>query len=110
MTAPLDKSANGTTVSGHVGKAITIHLNGNPTTGYSWRAKDGDADAYEVAVDYQQGGAAGGGPPMMGAPGVFKIVVTPKKSGTHPVNFVYDRSFEPENLPVETFGFSMNVQ
>ncbi|KAK7197061.1 inhibitor of cysteine peptidase [Novymonas esmeraldas] len=103
MSAPLTINDNNTSVAAQVGNKVEIHLNGNPTTGYSWtragfEGKESLNDEHlDVTSTYAQAPASAG---LLGAGGSYTISVTPKKAGKHTVELVYARSFEgpkPDN-------------
>lgn len=101
---PLTKAANGTTIEAKVGGPIHISLPGNPTTGYSWKNQESDSTHYSSVIEYEAPNSS-----AMGAPGTYKIVITPKEAGSHPVELVYTRSFEADKPPAETFKVTLNV-
>lgn len=98
---------NNVTVHLAVGNTATIKLAGNPTTGFQWARvgfeKSGENTQHGEGLKverFYQGSTSG----LMGAGGEYTFTVTPQEAGTHTLELVYCRSFEPVNSSWEKFN------
>jgi inhibitor of cysteine peptidase len=84
---------NGKTLSVKVGQEISISLEGNLTTGYSWIRKDSRSDVVQVVgeVKYEPDAHA---PGMTGAGGLFTAKYRAVKVGQATVELEYRRPWE----------------
>jgi len=95
---------DGSAVAVRVGDTVTVVLEGNPTTGYSWQVE---------AVD--QAVLAAGDPEyvsesdLIGAGGMYTFTFTAVAPGETPIRLVYLRPWETV-APLETFTLSVTVR
>ena len=103
----LTAADNGRQVTLDTGGEFSVALTGNPTTGYTWEAKDLDT------AFLQQVGAAqfkGDRPGVPGAGGTLTLTFKALKSGTAPLTLVYHRSWETNVKPADTFTVTVFVK
>ena len=89
-TVKLDETTNGQTVALKVGQKLTISLEGNPTTGYSWQVRAGSEHLDLLSQEYEPGGTAAG------AGGVEVFRFRALAPGETEIAFDYRRPWERE--------------
>ncbi|CAG9574650.1 inhibitor of cysteine peptidase [Leishmania major strain Friedlin] len=113
MTAPLTMKDNNKCLSVRVGSTLEIHLEGNPTTGYTWTrvgfvGKEMLSDEHlEVTSKYTPKPVSGS---MVGAGGSYTVFVKPLRKGQHAVQLVYARPFEGPKPDNERYTLHLNVE
>ncbi|WP_237155457.1 protease inhibitor I42 family protein [Oryzibacter oryziterrae] len=100
----LGAKANGQTVKIAVGSEISILLDENVTTGYSWDVVKSDPALVSLSGHESQPAAT----PMPGAPGKVLFRLKAIAAGTSVIELGYRRPWETGVAPVETF--SLNVE
>jgi inhibitor of cysteine peptidase len=94
----LDDSNNGSQITLHMDQALTIRLEGNPSTGFTWEVaeineavlrQEGDIN-FEAESD------------LLGSPGIQVLHFEPVDSGETDLELVYWRPWESED-PVEIY-------
>jgi predicted secreted protein len=100
----LDIDDNGASLSIAAGDLVTLELEGNPTTGYTWEITIVDGTALTVLgePEYRSDTA------LVGSPGVFSFRFRAAAEGETEIELVYHRSWENED-PLQTFRFAVNV-
>lgn len=93
----LDFSANGQTVALAAGQALVLRLEENPTTGYQWSVTSSGNLRLE-ANDFVP--ACG---PAVGASGLRCQRWRAQGAGTHPLELVYRRAWEPIEKAIGRF-------
>ena len=103
----LTASDNGKQVNFKVGEQIVITLNGNPSTGYSWEAKDLVTAIFEQVGDpvFQSSN-----PALVGSGGTLTLTFKTLKVGTSPLTLIYHRPWETGVEPIDTFSISVTVK
>lgn len=101
----LDEQDNGQTVEVNSGDKITITLEGNPTTGYSWELSEFDASVVEPAgeADYKSDSK------LLGSGGVYTFTLNALAPGATTMKFIYHRSWEDAE-PAQVFEVTLNVK
>ena len=99
----------GKTVTVKVGQEVDVSLEGNITTGYSWDLAgiDGQAVALDGKVNYKENKHTAG---MTGAPGMFHAKFKVLKPGKATVKLQYQRPWEKDKKPAETFEVTFSVE
>jgi len=102
----LEGKDDGRDVTLQKGQTLTIKLEGNPTTGYSWEVVESN-DAI-----LQQVGEAEFEPEsdLLGAPGTQTLRFEAMETGQMELKLVYRRSWETDVEPLETFTVQVTVQ
>jgi inhibitor of cysteine peptidase len=105
----LGKDADDTSVQIKVGQVLEISLEGNPTTGYSWEAKESNGPALEPQgePDYVQ---AETGSTLVGGGGTYTLRYAGTEAGTARLELIYHRSWETDVAPLETFTLDVTVK
>lgn len=106
----LDASANGTTQHLRKGEAISITLEANPSTGYSWFATISNADVLVQMgePEYQQPSASPY--PMLGSPENETLYFQAADVGTTTLTLEYQRGFEKGVAPEKTITITIVVE
>jgi inhibitor of cysteine peptidase len=102
----LEGEDNGREITLQKGRTLTIKLEGNPTTGYSWEVVE-----TEGAI-LQQVGEAEFEPEsdLLGAPGTQTLRFEAVDTGKMELKLVYRRSWETDVEPLETFTVQVTVE
>jgi len=102
----LDEQDNGQSVDVASGDKITIRLEGNPTTGYSWEVSAIDPAMVELVgePDYKTDSKA------LGSGGVYTFTFKAAAAGTTSLKLIYHRSWEEDVDPVKVFEVTLNVK
>jgi inhibitor of cysteine peptidase len=103
----LSKADNGSQVEIKVGGQITITLDGNPSTGYSWEAKDLNTTIFEQVGDPT---FSSSNPGLIGSGGTLTLIFKTLKAGTVSLTLVYLRPWETGVDPIDTFAVTVNVK
>ncbi len=95
---------NGKTVNVQVGSQILIDLEGNPSTGYNWEAKDLDANLLQQVGEPE---FKSSNPGLVGSGGSITLTFKVLKAGTTSLNLVYHRPWETDVAPIATFSVTI---
>ena len=90
-----------------VGDSILIELNGNPSTGYTWTAKDLDTSIFQQVGDPE---FKSSNPGLIGSGGSLTLIFKTLKTGTTTLMLVYHRPWETDVKPQDTFTVSVVVK
>ena len=105
MVALTQKDA-GTTVHVKQGSIVSIILEGNPTTGYTWEVAPGGSGSLE-----QQGESSfKADSSALGSGGMMTLQFKAAQAGTSTLKLIYHRSFEPNVAPLQTFEVTIVVE
>jgi inhibitor of cysteine peptidase len=103
----LTSADNGVQQSVNVGEEIVIMLDGNPTTGYTWEAKDLDTSMI------QQVGSAefkSSNPGLVGSGGTQTLTFKTLKPGSTSLTIIYHRPWETDVKPLHSFTTTIVVK
>ena len=105
--AKLTIDDNDKTVNAKVGGQITIELEGNPSTGYTWEEKDVDTSILkqEGEVEFKSSN-----PGLIGSGGTMTLTFKAVKAGTTALNLIYHRPWETDVKPESTFSVTVVVK
>jgi inhibitor of cysteine peptidase len=103
----LTSADNSTTVNIKVGDPFTISLEGNPSTGYSWEAKDLNTDMLEQTADPE---FKSDNPGLIGSGGTITLSYKALKAGTTTLTLLYHRSWETAVEPQSAFTVTIVVK
>jgi inhibitor of cysteine peptidase len=103
----LTTSNNGSQVEVKVGRQIIITLDGNPSTGYSWEAKDLDSSVFELVGEPV---FSSSNPNLVGSGGTVTLTFKALKAGTSTLMLVYHRPWETGVEPIDTFTVTVMVK
>ena len=104
-TVKLDETTNGQTVALKVGQKLTISLEGNPTTGYSW-----DVSEIDQAVIEQVGEAEfKSDSNLIGSGGLVTLTFNGVAPGETRIKLVYHKAWEEDVPPLEEFEIFVKV-
>ncbi len=94
VSAPARAAEDSETIRLVAGSSAVIALTENPSTGYRWRLnKEASTDLPLVAIS-DAGFDAGGGKPLIGAPGTRRFRIVARRSGIAIAVFDYVRPWE----------------
>ena len=103
----LTSTNNGGTTEVQVGGQIIIKLDGNPSTGYTWEAKDLDATLFKQVGDPI---FSSGNPGLVGSAGTLTLTFNALKAGTSQLTMIYHRPWETGVDPINTFTVRVTVK
>ncbi len=86
-------------------QTMTLSLDSNPTTGYTWMV-DQDKELFDVSEEYVENDHEEG---MVGVGGVQTFTLTPKEAGTCELTFTYRRSWEDPSEEDTVVGYTVEV-
>ncbi len=96
----------GTTIHVKQGSLVSIQLEGNPTTGYTWEAAPGGSGGLEL----QGEPAFKADSNALGSGGMMTLQFKAAKPGTTDLKLIYHRPFEPNVAPINTFEVTVVVE
>jgi len=105
--ATLTAADNGSQVELKVGAQIVISLDGNPSTGFTWEAKDLDTAMFEQVGDPT---FISSDPGLVGAGGTLILTFEALKAGAATLTLVYHRPWETGIDPIDTFAVTVTVK
>jgi inhibitor of cysteine peptidase len=105
--ANLTAADKGGQVEIKVGEQIVIQLDGNPSTGYTWEAKDLDTTMFEQVGDPA---FTSSNPSLVGSGGTLTLTFKALKAGTTTLTLVYHRPWETGVDPIDTFAVTVTVK
>ncbi len=98
---------NGKTVTINSGATFIVKLDGNPTTGYTWTAKDLDTTMLEQVGDPIFDST---NPVLVGSGGTLTLKFRALKVGMTTLTLIYHRPWETGVEPLDTFSVTVNVK
>ena len=102
-------AGNGKNFKVKVGEQIVVVLEGNPSTGYIWEAKDLDASMIQQ-VGETEFKSSNSNPGFAGAGGTLTLKFRALKVGTTSMTLVYHRPWETDVKPISSFVITINVK
>ena len=102
--ALLTAADNGKKIEANVGDQIVVELDGNPSTGYTWEAKDLDTNMIQQVGDPE---FKSNNPGLIGSGGVLTMTFKILKAGTTSLTLFYQRPWETDVKPQATFVISL---
>ena len=106
-TVTLTAVDKGSQVDVNVGQQIVIALDGNPSTGFTWEAKDLDTTMFEEVGDPA---FTSSNPGSVGSGGTLTLTFKALKAGTSNLTLVYHRPWETSVEPIDTFAVTLTVK
>ena len=106
-TVTLTTSDKGSQVDVNVGQQIVIALDGNPSTGFTWEAKDLDTTMFEEVGDPA---FTSSNPGSVGSGGTLTLTFKALKAGTSNLTLIYHRPWETGVAPIDTFTVTLTVK
>ncbi len=103
----LGAADNGSQVNVKVGESIIIKLESNPSTGYTWEPKDLDTAIFRLAGDPT---FLSDDPGAVGSSGVLTLTFITIKAGTTSLKLAYQRPWETNVEPIDTFTIPVTVK
>jgi len=89
------------------GGTIVITLDGNPSTGFSWEARDLDTAMFEQVGEPV---FTSSNPDLIGSGGTLTLTFKTLQAGTAALHLVYHRSWESGVDPIDTFSVTVRVK
>jgi len=90
-----------------LGGKIIIGLDGNPSTGYTWEAKDLDSTMFEQVGDSV---FSSSNSDLIGSGGTLTLTFKTLKAGTAALTLVYHRPWEVDIDPIDTFAVTVTAK
>ena len=106
-TVTLTAVDKGSQVDVNVGQQIVIALDGNPSTGFTWEAKDLDTTMFEEVGDPAFNSS---NPGSVGSGGTLTLTFKALKAGTSNLTLIYHRPWETGVAPIDTFTVTLTVK
>ncbi len=107
----LDATADGTTQQLKIGEVLSISLDSNTSTGYSWFATISNAAVLvQMGEPVYQETATNSSTPVLGAAGAQIFYFQATGTGTTSLTLDYKRSFETNVTPEKTFSMTVEVK
>lgn len=105
----LDEGANGTAVTLAQGQTLVVELVSNPTTGYSWEVAQVDSSVLlqEGDAEYTPEDTSS---ELVGSGGRETLRFTAVAPGQTTLTLIYQRPFEEDVPPAETFSVQVTVE
>jgi inhibitor of cysteine peptidase len=103
----LTNTNNGGNLEVQVGGQIIVKLDGNPSTGYTWEAKDLDATMFKQVGDPV---FSSSNPGLVGSAGTLTLTFNALKAGTSQLTMIYHRPWETGVDPINTFTVRVTVK
>jgi inhibitor of cysteine peptidase len=103
----LTAADKGSQVEVRTGEEIVITLDSNPSTGFSWEAKDLDTTMFEQVGDPTY---ISSNPGLVGSGGTLTLTFKALKTGTATLTLIYHRPWETDVAPVDTFAVTVTVK
>ena len=103
----LNAADKGSQVEVKVGDQIVISLDANPSTGYTWVAKDLDTTMFEQVGDPV---FTSSNPNLVGSGRTLILTYKTLKAGTVNLTLVYQRPWETGIDPIDTYEITVKVK
>jgi len=105
MQTKVTSADDGKQLNAGVGEEIVVTLDGNPTTGYTWDAKDLDASMIQQigSTEFKSGN-----PGLVAAGGTLTFKTL--KPGTTSLTLIYHRPWETDVKPLQSFTTTIIVK
>jgi inhibitor of cysteine peptidase len=98
---------NGSAVTVNTGDTFTVQLAGNPSTGFTWEAKDLDTSILEQVGDPKFDSS---NPALVGSGGSLTLTFKALKPGATTLTLIYHRPWETDVAPIDTFSVTVTVK
>ncbi len=105
-----DASDSGKTIEISAGDSLTVTLDSNPTTGFSWALKGIGNESVLEQTGHEFKAAPASNTPLLGAGGKEIWTFKALNKGTSTINMEYIRSWEQGVEPQETFALTVVVK
>jgi len=106
-TVKITQAEQGKTVDAKVGDTLIVSLEGNPSTGYTWVAKDLPSFlTQEGEPTFTKTDSSG----AVGAPGMVDITFKANSAGSGDLALDYKRPWETTATPAKTFSATVTVK
>jgi inhibitor of cysteine peptidase len=102
----LEGADDGREVTLQKGQTLTIKLEGNPTTGYSWEVVESEGAIVQQVGEPEFEADSD----LLGAPGTQTLRFEAVETGQMELKLVYQRPWETDVEPLETFTVQVTVQ
>ena len=106
----LDSTADGTTQQLKKAEAMSITLESNPSTGYSWFASISDTAILAQMGEPEYTAPTESSTPVVGAPGTQTFLFQAIETGTTTITLEYKRGWETDVAPEKTITITVEVQ
>jgi len=109
-TLKLDATADGTTQQIKKGEAMSITLESNPSTGYSWYAAISNIAVLAQMGEPEYTAPAESSTPMVGAAGAQTFLFQATEIGSTTITLEYKRGWETDVAPEKTITITVEVK
>lgn len=108
-TLKLDASADGTTQKLNTGEILSITLESNPSTGYSWVANISEPAVLALMGEPEYTEPSQSETPLLGAAGTQTFYFQAAESGNATITLDYKRPWETDVAPEQTITIKIEV-
>ena len=105
-----DASFSGKTVEISAGDSLTVTLDSNPSTGFSWALKGTGNESVLKESGHEFKAAPANDPPLLGAGGKEIWTFKALNKGSSTISMEYTRSWEQNVEPQDTFALPIVVK
>ena len=105
-----DASYSGKTIEISAGNSLTVTLDSNPTTGFSWALKAIGNESVLEQAGHEFKAAPASNPPLLGAGGKEIWTFKALNKGSSTISMEYVRSWEQNVEPQDTFALTVVVK
>jgi inhibitor of cysteine peptidase len=102
----LEADDNGNEITLNKGQTLTIKLEANPTTGYTWEMVETEGAILRQVGDPEFEADSD----LLGAPGTQTLSFEAAEAGQMALRLVYHRPWETDVEPLETFSVQVTVK
>ncbi len=105
-TIALTSADNGRTIDAFVGDKITVTIEGNPTTGFTWETENLNSAQLQQRGEPKYTAASN----LLGAAGTYVFAFNVVGSGGTSLKLIYHRTWEEGVAPEQTFEVNVLIK
>ncbi len=105
-TITLTSADNGKTIDAVVGDKITVTIEGNPTTGFTWETEQLNSAQLQQLGEPEYTAASN----LLGAAGTYVFTFKVVGTGDFSLRLIYHRTWEAGVPPEQTFEVTINAK
>lgn len=102
----INQEDNGNTIAMVKGDTLLLHLEGNPTTGYTWEPENLDTEYLTMPTESEFVPSSS----LKGAGGMYTFTFVAQQAGVTHLRLIYHRTFEQGVPPIQVFEVTLDIQ
>lgn len=106
----VDATSNGKQIELKTGQTLVVTLESNPSTGYAWAIAQVDESLLQSQGEAEYQEKSTGGERLVGAGGAETLRFTALAAGKTTLELVYQRAWEKDVEPAQTFTIQVVIQ